>query len=40
LLQLIPPLCFAMVAPGIYRSGYPNKKNFGFLKKLGVKTIV
>merc|ERR1712216_283231 len=38
--QLIPPLNFAMVAPGIYRSGYPNKKNFGFLAKLGIKTIV
>lgn len=23
---LIPPLNFAMVSSGIYRSGYPNKK--------------
>jgi len=37
---LIPPLNFAMVVPGIYRSGFPNKKNFGFLEKLGIKTIV
>jgi len=37
---LIPPLNFAMVAPGVYRSGYPNKKNLAFLAKLGIKTIV
>ncbi|KAL6056557.1 Tyrosine-protein phosphatase dsp1 [Balamuthia mandrillaris] len=37
---LIPPLNFAMVAPGVYRSGYPNKKNFPFLKKLGLKRIL
>jgi len=37
---LIPPLNFAMLVPGIYRSGFPNKKNFGFLEKLGIKTIV
>eukprot|EP00761_Pharyngomonas_kirbyi_P001757 gb/GECH01001761.1/.p1 GENE.gb/GECH01001761.1/~~gb/GECH01001761.1/.p1 ORF type:complete len:174 (+),score=33.98 gb/GECH01001761.1/:1-522(+) len=37
---LIPPLNFSMVAPGIYRSGYPNKKNFPFLKKIGLKSIL
>eukprot|EP01111_Echinosteliopsis_oligospora_P013313 TRINITY_DN4754_c1_g2_i1.p1 TRINITY_DN4754_c1_g2~~TRINITY_DN4754_c1_g2_i1.p1 ORF type:complete len:195 (+),score=50.28 TRINITY_DN4754_c1_g2_i1:25-609(+) len=37
---LIPPLNFAMVAKGIYRSGYPNKKNHPFLKKLGLKSIL
>jgi len=37
---LIPPLNFAMVARGIYRSGYPNKKNHPFLKKLGLKSIL
>lgn len=37
---LIPPLNFAMVQPGIYRSGYPNKMNFPFLKKYKIKTIV
>ncbi|ELR19163.1 tyrosine specific protein phosphatase, putative [Acanthamoeba castellanii str. Neff] len=36
----IPPLNFAMVAPGVYRSGYPNKKNFPFLKKMGLKSIL
>ena len=37
---LIPPLNFSMVAKGVYRSGYPNKKNFPFLKKLGLKSLV
>jgi len=37
---LIPPLNFAMVAPGVYRSGYPNKRNFTFMKKLGLKNIM
>jgi len=36
---IIPPLNFAMVAKGVYRSGYPNPKNFPFLKKLGLKSI-
>jgi len=36
----VPPLNFAMVAPGVYRSGYPNKKNFPFLKKLKLKSIM
>ncbi|TPX61421.1 hypothetical protein SpCBS45565_g07260 [Spizellomyces sp. 'palustris'] len=38
--SVVPPLNFAMVAPGVYRSGYPNKKNFPFLKKLGLKSIM
>ena len=37
---LVPPLNFAMVAPGVYRSGYPNKRNYPFLKKLELKTIL
>lgn len=37
---LVPPLNFAMVAPGVYRSGYPNKRNFPFLKKLRLKSIM
>ncbi|XP_063931631.1 uncharacterized protein LOC135143654 [Zophobas morio] len=36
----VPPLNFAMVEPGIYRSGYPGKKNFPFLKQLNIKTII
>ncbi|RKO93618.1 protein-tyrosine phosphatase, partial [Blyttiomyces helicus] len=38
--KLVPPLNFAMVAPGVYRAGYPNKKNFPFLQKLGLKSIM
>jgi len=37
---LVPPLNFGMVAPGVYRSGYPNSKNFPFMKKLRFKSIV
>ncbi|KAJ3290747.1 hypothetical protein HDU76_007365, partial [Blyttiomyces sp. JEL0837] len=38
--KVVPPLNFAMVAQGVYRSGYPNKKNFPFLKNLKLKTIM
>ena len=39
--RLVPPLNFAMVSAGVYRSGYPNKKNFSFIQdKLGIRTIV
>lgn len=37
---LVPPLNFAMVASGVYRSGYPNRKNFPFLRKLGLRSIL
>ncbi|KAF9991038.1 hypothetical protein BGZ75_005992 [Mortierella antarctica] len=37
---LVPPLNFALVAPGVYRSGHPNKHNFPFMRKLGLKVIV
>ena len=37
---LVPPLNFAMVSKNLYRSGYPNKRNFQFLKKLQLKSIV
>jgi tyrosine-protein phosphatase SIW14 len=26
--------------PSVYRSGYPNARNFAFLTKLGIKTIL
>ncbi|KAI8617712.1 tyrosine phosphatase family-domain-containing protein [Chytriomyces sp. MP71] len=29
-----------MVCKGVYRSGFPKKKNFGFLKKLRLKSIL
>eukprot|EP01117_Protostelium_nocturnum_P010444 TRINITY_DN3759_c0_g1_i1.p1 TRINITY_DN3759_c0_g1~~TRINITY_DN3759_c0_g1_i1.p1 ORF type:complete len:199 (-),score=63.50 TRINITY_DN3759_c0_g1_i1:226-822(-) len=37
---LIPSQNFAMVAKGIYRSGYPNSKNYPFLRKLGLKSVL
>lgn len=39
-MPFIPPLNFAMVAKGVYRSGYPNKRNHPFLSKLGLKSIL
>eukprot|EP00966_Prymnesium_polylepis_P209684 4856690-Prymnesium_polylepis.1 len=35
-----PPDNFAMVWRGIYRSGFPTKKNFGFLSRLGLRSVV
>ncbi|KAJ3297649.1 hypothetical protein HK104_000282, partial [Borealophlyctis nickersoniae] len=29
-----------MVSAGVYRSAFPKKKNFAFLKKLGLKSIL
>ncbi|EJT49371.1 cytoplasm protein [Trichosporon asahii var. asahii CBS 2479] len=37
---LVPPINFALVAPGVYRSGHPNRRNFGFLQRLGLKTVL
>ncbi len=37
---LIPPENFSQVSVGIYRSGFPTKKNFPFLKSLRLKTIL
>jgi len=36
----IPPVNFAMVEKGVYRSGYPSERNFDFLKKLKLKSIL
>jgi tyrosine-protein phosphatase SIW14 len=38
--MLFPPLKYSLVMPGIYRSGYPNRKNFPFLKRLGLKSVL
>ncbi|KAF1777525.1 Protein-tyrosine phosphatase-like [Phytophthora cactorum] len=39
--ELIPPENFAMIEKGLYRSGFPKKKNFAFLKKsLQLKSIL
>ena len=37
---LVPPPNFACVDRGIYRSSFPKKKNFPFLKRLGVKCVL
>ena len=37
---LVPPLNFSLVAPGIYRSGCPGTKNFDFILKLKLKSVL
>ncbi|KAG2182033.1 hypothetical protein INT43_006959 [Umbelopsis isabellina] len=37
---LIPPENFNMVSEYIYRSSFPKKKHFTFLKKLGLKSVL
>lgn len=36
----VPPLNFAMVDNGIFRSGYPDTANFGFLQSLRLRSIL
>eukprot|EP00127_Corallochytrium_limacisporum_P005299 Clim_evm30s202 gene=Clim_evmTU30s202 len=36
----VPPINFAMVAPGVYRSGFPNPRNLSFLRVLHLRTVV
>ncbi|XP_009757974.1 inositol diphosphatase DSP4 [Nicotiana tabacum] len=36
----IPPLNFAMVDNGIFRSGFPDLANFSFLQTLGLRSII
>ena len=38
--SLLPPLNFAMVDNGIFRSGFPDSTNFSFLKTLGLRSIM
>ncbi|EIW68544.1 hypothetical protein TREMEDRAFT_44410 [Tremella mesenterica DSM 1558] len=37
---VVPPINFSLVAPGVYRSGHPNRKNFGFLDQLELRGIM
>lgn len=37
---LVPPLNFAMVDNGIFRSGFPEPVNFSFLQTLGLRSIM
>jgi hypothetical protein len=36
----IVPDNFALVAPFIYRSSFPKRKNFSFLKRVGIKCVL
>ncbi|KAJ7946351.1 Tyrosine-protein phosphatase [Quillaja saponaria] len=37
---LVPPLNFAMVDNGIFRSGFPDSANLGFLKSLRLRSVI
>jgi tyrosine-protein phosphatase OCA6 len=37
---LVPPLCYAVVNPGITRGGYPTLRNYRFLSRLHLRTII
>ncbi|MBA0778400.1 hypothetical protein Gotri_006267, partial [Gossypium trilobum] len=36
----VPPLNFAMVDDGVFRSGFPDSANFSFLRSLGLRSII
>lgn len=36
----VPPLNFAMVDSGVYRSGFPDTANFGFLETLKLRSVL
>ena len=38
--HLKAPDNFAQVSGNVYRSSFPKPENFGYLKKLGLKTVV
>eukprot|EP00035_Acanthoeca_spectabilis_P021913 m.440894 g.440894 ORF g.440894 m.440894 type:complete len:172 (+) comp18584_c0_seq1:168-683(+) len=38
--ELFPPANFSLVTTGIYRSGFPTKKNLPFLRKLKLKAVL
>lgn len=38
--DLVPPENFAAVTQGVYRSGFPKKRNFKFLETLQLKTVL
>jgi len=37
---VVPPINFSLVAPDVYRSGHPNRRNFSFLRRLKLKGIM
>ncbi|WVR08097.1 hypothetical protein IAU60_005143 [Kwoniella sp. DSM 27419] len=38
--DLVPPENFSLVSTGVYRSGFPKKRNFGFMQTLRLKTVL
>lgn len=36
----VPPLNFAMVDNGVFRSGFPDSANFSFLQSIGLRSII
>lgn len=36
----VPPLNFAIVSPGVYRSGFPRPENYLYLDQLGLRSIL
>ncbi|KAK3188511.1 hypothetical protein Dsin_028072 [Dipteronia sinensis] len=38
--MFVPPLNFAMVDNGVFRSGFPDSANFSFLQSLGLRSIL
>lgn len=38
--DLVPPENFSIVCNGVYRSGFPMKKNFRFMESLRLKTVL
>jgi tyrosine-protein phosphatase SIW14 len=38
--ELVPPENFTQVCKGVFRSSFPKRKNFSFLKKLKLKSIL
>jgi hypothetical protein len=38
--ELIPCENFSLVCKGVYRSSFPKKKNFAFLKRLQLKSVL
>lgn len=40
IMSVVPPFQFSPVEEGVYRGAYPNIRNFRFLRRLSLKTIV
>ena len=38
--DLVPPENFALVSSGVYRCGFPKKRNFRFMETLRLKTVL